>query len=447
MIVMKFGGSSVANRAQIEKVLAIVEGRRHRAPVVVCSAHKGITDALVRAAREAARGALAPGAVLDRQAAIARELGCDDALLAPFYREVTDLLRGISLVRELSPRSLDYISSFGERMSARAIADFFSRRDLPAQAFDVYDLGFVTDAAFGAARPLPGYEAAMRRLVAERVPRGVVPVVTGFVGRTEAGEITTVGRNGSDLTATYVGAALGAEEVEIWTDTDGIMTADPGVVPAARSIPAMSFDEAAELAWFGARVLHPSTLVPAMEKDIPVRVLNTNRPDHPGTVIHREPPLAPEGGSAATSVAYKEGQIVVTVTSTRMFGEAGFLARVFEVLGRHGVVVDMVATSEISVAFTTDRREPVERALPELSAIAACRVEDQKTLLVVVGRSLATLPGAGAAILRSVADAGVNVEMVSYRMKSISLTMLIPDDAVARAVSALHARLFERSGA
>jgi aspartate kinase len=440
MIVMKFGGSSVADRRQIEKVLAIVKSRAPRAPLVVSSAHKGITDALVGAAREAARGVYAPERVVSRQSAVARELGCDGGLLAPFYAEVADLLRGISLVRELSPRSLDYIGSFGERMSVRVIADFFTRSGLPAQAFDVWDLGFVTDAVFGAARPIPGYEAVMRRLVAERVPAGVVPVVTGFVGRTEAGEITTVGRNGSDLTATLLGAALGAEEVEIWSDTDGVMTADPSVVRAARSIPAMRFDEAAELAWFGSRVLHPSTLLPAMEKGIPVRVLNTNRPEHPGTVIHHE---APEHGSRATSIAYKEGQIAASITSTRMFGEAGFLGRVFEALGRHKVVVDMLATSEISVSFTTDRREPLDRALAELAGSGACRVEEGKALLVVVGRHLVEKAGLGAAILQAVADAGVNVEMVSYGMKSISLTMLIREGDVERAVSVLHPRLFD----
>jgi aspartate kinase len=439
MIVMKFGGSSVANRAQIEKVLAIVKSRAPRAPLVVCSAHKGMTDALVAAAREAARGVFAPDKVVSRHAAIAADAGCDEGLLAPFFAEITDLLRGISLVRELSPRSLDYVASFGERMSVRVIADLFTRAGLPAQAFDVFDLGFLTDACFGAARPLPGYEAEMRRLVAERVRPGVVPIVTGFIGKTVDGDITTVGRNGSDLTATLVGAAVGADEVEIWSDTDGVMTADPSVVRAARSIPAMRFDEAAELAYFGSRVLHPSTLVPAMEKGIPVRVLNTNRPDHPGTVIHHD---APAGESAATCIAYKEGQIAVTITSTRMFGEAGFLSRAFEVLGRHGVVVDMVATSEISVSFTTDRKEPLDRALTELSKVGDVRAEPARTLLVVVGRHLADRAGLGAEILRAIADAGVNVEMVSYGMKSISLTMLIADRDVERAVSVLHPRLF-----
>lgn len=443
MIVMKFGGSSVAGKVQIDKVLAIVRGRLPRAPLVVSSAHKGITDALVNAARSAARGAYAPETVIDRQAAIAREMGCDDALLAPFFSEIRDLLRGLSLVRELSPRSLDYASSFGERMSVRVIADYFRRQGLAAEAFDVFDLGFVTDATFGAARPLPGYEEAMVKLVRERVPAGVVPIVTGFIGKTRDGDITTVGRNGSDLTATLVGSALGAAEVEIWSDTDGVMTADPSVVKGARSIAAMRFDEAAELAYFGSRVLHPTTLVPAMEKSIPVRVLNTNRPEHPGTVIHHE--VTASGAGTATSIAYKEGQIAVTVTSTRMFGQAGFLGALFETIGRHNVVVDMVATSEISVSFTTDRADPLERALADLRALGEVIVTPQKTLLVVVGRSLATTPGLGSSILGAVAGAGVNVEMVSYGRSSVSLTMLIDDRDIGRAVPVLHDTLFGRA--
>ncbi len=269
----------------------------------------------------------------------------------------------------------------------------------------------------------------------------MIPIVTGFVGRTPEGDITTVGRNGSDLTATLVGAAIEAEEVEIWSDTDGVMTADPSLVRAAQSIPVMRFDEAAELAYFGSRVLHPSTLVPAMERNIPVRVLNTNRPEHPGTVIRH---AAPEDGNAATSIAYKERQIAVRVSSTRMFGAAGFLAEAFEALGRHGVIVDMIATSEVSFAFTTDQREPLQRALSELTRLGDVRVEEGKTLLVVVGRCLAGRAGLGAAILQAVASAGVNVEMISYGLNSISLTMLIADADVDGAVGVLHKGLFER---
>lgn len=442
MIVMKFGGSSVANRKQIEKVLTIVRTRAAHKPLVVSSAHKGMTDALINGAKEAARGIYAPEKVIQRQAEIARDCGCSDTLLAPFFEELALLYRGLSLVRELSPRSLDYAASFGERMAVRVIADFFTRQGFPSRAFDAWELGFVTDANFGAARPLPGYEANMMRLCAERIPKGVFPIVTGFVGQTETGDITTIGRNGSDLTATLIGAAITAEEVEIWSDTDGVMTADPSIVPQARSIAAMHFDEAAELAYFGSRVLHPSTLIPAMEKNIPVRVLNTNRPEHPGTVIHH---AAPARDQAATSVAYREHQFAATISSSRMLGTAGFLAEAFAVLGKHNVVVDMISTSEVSVSFTTSRREPLERALPDLQRLGDVRMEEGKTLLVVVGQGLATRVGIGAAILQAMADAGVNVEMTSFALKSISITMLIADADIGRAVGVLHERLFERS--
>jgi aspartate kinase len=357
MIVMKFGGSSVADRAQIEKVLGIVRAHANHAPLVVCSAHKGVTDGLVKAAREAAKGRLEVETVIAKQLGVARELGCDDALLAPLFDDLRSLLRGVQLVRELSARSLDYVSSFGERWSTRVIADFFSRSGLPADAHDVWDLGFVTDASFGHARPVPGYEQQMRDAVA-RLPAGRVPIVTGFIGKTADGEITTVGRNGSDLTATLVGAALGAAEVQIWSDTDGVMTADPRLVRSARNIPDMRFDEAAELAYFGSRMLHPATLLPAMAAKIPVRVLNTNRPEHAGTVIRGE---AAPNPSPVTSIAYKERQLVLTLCSTRMFGEVGFLGRVFETCARHGVEVDMVTTSEVTVSLTANE-SPEPRA-------------------------------------------------------------------------------------
>lgn len=440
MIVMKFGGSSVANREQIDKVLAIVESRRDRRPVVVSSAHKGITDGLINAARSAAAGNEPDHSVIDRQTEIADSMDCPVGLLEPMFAELRDLLRGIYLVRELSPRSLDYISSFGERMSVRVIADYFDRKGCKARAFDSWSLGFVTDDRFGKARPLVGWQAKVKATFAEMVPDDVVAIVTGFVGKNLAGEITTLGRNGSDLTATLFGSALSADEVQIWSDTDGVMTADPSVVKAAKSIPHMRFDEAAELAYFGSRVLHPATLVPAIEGNIPVRVLNTNRPDHPGTVISSTPPHKDE---PITSIAYKEDQTVLTIREPRMFEQVGFLAKAFGLLAEHKVVVDMVATSEVSVSITSHDHEAIEGALDDLSRLGKVERLRGKTILAVVGRNIHGAKGLGARVMKAVAAADVNVQMHSFGMSSNNMSIVIDDDDIGRAVTHLHQELFE----
>lgn len=440
MIVMKFGGSSVADRKQIEKVLGIVKTAADARPLVVCSAHKGVTDALVKAAREAAAGKYDPSAVIEKQRKVTAELGCAEGLLEVMFEELSSLLRGIHLVRELSPRSLDYVSSFGERWSTRVIADFFTRSGLASAAHDVWDLGFITNGEFGAARPVSGYEANVRRAI-EALPPGVVPIVTGFVGKTPEGEITTVGRNGSDLTATLVGAAIHAKEVQIWSDTDGVMTADPSLVKSARNIPDMRFDEAAELAYFGSRVLHPATLLPAIDAKIPVRVLNTNRPDHPGTVIREQ---APPNPNPVTSIAYKENQLVLTLASTRMFGEVGFLGRVFDVCTKHGVVVDMVTTSEVSLSITANDRAKLERAADELATLGEVKIEAGRAIIVVVGQHLAERPGLGADILGAVAKQGVNIEMISHSFGAINLSIVVKDADISRTVSVLHDVLFEK---
>jgi len=439
MIIMKFGGSSVANLDQISKVLDIVKTRLERRPVLICSAHKGITDALINSAKGAVRRQYSLPDVIDLQSEIADGLGCPKGILAELFQEISDLLRGIGLVRELSPRSLDYISSFGERMSVRCIADFFTRHGLKAQAFDVWDLGFTTDENFGAARPLPGFRDRMQQAFREKVPPDVLPVVTGFIGKSASGEITTLGRNGSDLTATLAGAALDADEVEIWTDTDGVMTADPSVVPQARNIPRMRFDEAAELAHFGGRVLHPSTLLPAMERNIPVRVLNTNRPDHPGTLIDRDGERKTTG---VTSVAYKERQAILTITSTGMLQQAGYLAGVFQVLAKWGVVVDVISTSEISISLSTDKPDLLKQALPELEPFGDCQVHTGKTILVVVGPDLSHQKGLGGEILAAAERAGAPIHMISVGLNSINFSMVIDDEDIARVVPILHQSLF-----
>ncbi|MCG3185204.1 MAG: Lysine-sensitive aspartokinase 3 [Planctomycetes bacterium] len=440
MLVMKFGGSSVADENQIHKVLEIARSRASRRPVIVSSAHKGITDALLNAGKAAAKGEPDAGQIIEKQRRVLKGCGCDHDMLDPFFREIEDLLRGISLVREASKRSLDYLAGFGERMSVRVIADYFTRNGVKAEAFDAWDLGFITDENFGGARPLPGYEARMLTEFKRRVGSDVLPVITGFVGKTSGGELTTVGRNGSDFSATCFAAGLGAEECEIWTDTDGVMTADPSLVKDARSIPYMSFAEASELAYYGGRVLHPSTLLPAIKRNIPVRVLNTNRPQHPGTVITED---GGDNPNMVTSIAYKEGQAVITIESTQMLGQPGFLAKVFDVLGREKVDIDMISTSEISVSMTCPGASNLNGAMKALEQFGRVSVVTDKTIVCVVGKNVKKQRGLGAKVFTALRDSEVNVEMISQGANKINLSFLIDDSDVKKAVPALHDALFE----
>jgi aspartate kinase len=440
MIVMKFGGSSLADARQIQKAFEIVRDRGAKRPAVVCSAHKGMTDLLLQAARGAAMGEPDPSRIFERQKKVLHELGCEASMLDPFFREIEDLLRGISLVREASARSLDYIASFGERMSVRVIADYFTRQGLKAQAFDAWELGFVTDDNFGCARPVKDYEKRMLEEYRKRVSEDSIAIITGFVGKTSNNEITTVGRNGSDFTATCFAAGFGAEECEIWTDTDGVMTADPSVIPSAKSIPTMSFAEASELAYYGGRVLHPSTLLPAIKRNIPVRVLNTNRPNHPGTVITE---MGGETVAAVTSIAYKEGNVVITIESAKMLGQPGFLARVFDVLGREKIDIDMITTSEISVSMTCRPVANLEGAVAELEQFGRVNVDTNKTIVCIVGKNVKHQKGLGAKVFGALGQADINVEMISQGANKINLSLLIDDREIARAIPALHRALFD----
>jgi aspartate kinase len=377
--------------------------------------------------------------VIELQRRVLRDCGGEHGLLEPFFREIEDLLRGISLVREASRRSLDYLASFGERMACRVIADYFTRHGIKAEAFDAWDLGFITDEKFGQARPLPGYEVKMADAFGRRVGADVTPVITGFIGKTSGGEITTVGRNGSDFSATCFAAGLGAEECEIWTDTDGVMTADPRMVPNARSVPWMSFGEASELAYYGGRVLHPSTLLPAIKRRIPVRVLNTNRPEHPGTVITEE---GRDNPNPVTSIAHKKGQAVITIESAQMLGQPGFLARVFDVLGREKVDIDMISTSEVSVSMTCDGESELNNAVRALDALGRVSIVTEKAIVCVVGRNVKAQRGLAARVFGALTEAEVNVEMISQGANKINLSLLIDDRDVDKAIPALHAALF-----
>ncbi|MGH9360403.1 MAG: aspartate kinase, partial [Thermoanaerobaculia bacterium] len=368
---MKFGGTSVAGSKEIRRVCDLVRARSDRRAVVVVSAVAGITNRLFRLgelalSREPWQAEYEGIAGKHRE--ILGELGLPRGLVEPLLCELHELARGIELIRELTPRTRDYLASFGERLSVRVVAAQFNAAGLPARAFDAFDAGLITDRNFGCARPLP--EADERMQAALRDVRET-PVITGYIGKALSGEITTLGRGGSDYSASIFGAALDVEEIQIWTDVDGVMTADPRFVPDARFQPVLSFAEAAELAFYGARVIHPATMVPAVRKGIPIRVMNSYRPDFEGTLV--VPRL---GGDqrGVKSVTSKDGVAVVNVIAAPMLDQYGFLAQIFEVFARHRVVVDVVATSEVSVSMTTDGRAGLEPVVEDLSRFSTVSV-------------------------------------------------------------------------
>lgn len=437
MIVMKFGGTSVGEAERIRRVAGLVRARLDRRPVVVVSAHAGVTNRLDELANAALGKRVDIAPVREIHARILADLGLPADLVDDLLEELASLLTGVTLVKELTPRSRDYIHSFGERLSSRIVAAAFRAEGLSARALLAWDLGLVTDSSFGSAHPLKESFPRIRRSL-EKVSD--VPVVTGYVAKDRDGNITTLGRSGSDYTASIIGAAVGAEEIQIWTDVNGVMTADPRIAPAAASIPTLTFAEASELAYYGARVIHPSTMVPAVEKGIPIRVLNTGEPDHPGTVILGR---AEEAGPPVRSIAHRRGLTLINVVSTRMLLQHGFVARLFEVFERHEVVVDMIATSEISVSITTDSKKDVSPCVRELSGFADVAIEKGKAIVCLVGDGIRTSPGTVATIFDTLRDAGVATRMISVGATRINVSFLVEEADVVPAVQALHRAFFE----
>jgi aspartate kinase len=438
--VLKFGGTSVGDAERIRGVAAIVRGRLARDRVVlVVSAQAGVTNHLIDLAHRAAKGAVEPTELRARLDGLLRDLGLPPDLVEEEMEELATLLRGISLVGDLTPRSLDRMMSFGERASARIVAAALTAESIPARAAMAHDVGLLTDANYGAAHVLPeSYEripAALSPVLAE----GVLPVVTGFIARDRDGFLTTLGRGGSDYSAAIFGAALGAAEIEIWTDVDGVMSADPRMVPAARSLDVMSFAEAAELAYYGAKVIHPATIQPAIRKNIPIRVLNTMRPEHPGTLVVREHPAAAAG---VRSIASKKGITAVHVTSLRMLLQVGFMRRMFEVFERHEVVIDMISTSEVSVSVTTDNPRNLPAVEAELREFADVRIESAKAILCLVGAGLRDAPDVLSRVFNTLERASIPARMVSVGASRINVSLLVDERDEARAVQALHREFF-----
>lgn len=446
---MKFGGSSVADAACMRQVAGLVEERLAAAPLVVLSAMGKTTNALFAAAREAERGeidAALAGAAQLRAAheRAAREL-FDARVPAGLSRDLAELqdglevlLRGVAMLRELSPRSLDAITGTGELLATRLFAALLQDRGVRAGWFDARR-ALLTDRRFGQARPdLAGLGQRAQQHLAPLLQPGGAVVTQGYIGATEDGLTTTLGRGGSDYSAALFGAALGATEVQIWTDVEGVMTCDPRVVPAARPIERLGFVEAAELAAFGAKVLHPATIQPAVEAHVPVTVRHTFRPEGRFTTITA---ASPSTGRMVTALAARGPITVLTVTSSRMLEQSGYLARLFDVFGRLQVSVDLVATAEVSVSLSVDADAPVEMLTAELAAIAKVDVARDRAIVSVIGERLKTRVGMPARILGTLGD--LEVEMISLGANEINLSLVVRNEHKDEALRRLHRGLVE----
>ena len=447
MIVAKFGGTSVADAAAIRRAASIIRGRLDRQPLVVVSALAGTTNMLLAAAEQAASGHLVAAiaqveALRERHLSVAGELLGDDevardvaAEASALFDELAHLSEALSVLGHMTPRSLDAFSSVGEQISARIVATAFVREGVDAALVDARRV-MVTDDSFGRAEPLPdAIAAAARELVLPLLRAGKVPVLGGYIGATESGVTTTLGRGGSDYSASLFGAALEATAIEIWTDVDGMLTADPRVVTGARMIEHIRFDEAAELATFGAKVLHPSTIAPAVRRGIPVFVLNSLRPEGKGTRITFDAPR-----EHVRAIAGKSNVLIVRVRSPRMLATPGALRKIFEVFERNRTSVDVVATSEVSVSLTVEDDLHLESVVAQLREFGDVSVERGRGIVALVGAGLGESSPHMARALAAIGD--VRLHMLSLSATGINLTLIVDAEQVQPVMVRLHDAFF-----
>lgn len=437
MIVMKFGGTSVESAAAIERVAGIVRTHRERRPVVVVSAMGKTTNGLLGIAHHAINGHRdeALRELLALRDFHLRESGMERTI-DEHFQELSELTKGLAILGELTPRSIDAISSFGERMSSLIVTHHFEKLGLKTRHVDSRKV-IVTDNRHTQAAPL--FDVTYERLAAKIPPlaKDAVVVMGGFIGATENGVTTTLGRGGSDYTAAIVGAGIGAEEIQIWTDVDGMLTADPTILAGGHRVRTCSFAEAAELAYFGAKVLHPATVLPAVEKNIPVRILNSRRPEVEGTRIVAQ---SIPSSNVAKSIACKKTVVLVNIHSTRMLMAHGFLRRIFEIFDRYETPVDMIATSEVSVSLTVDRADSLAEIRRELEQFSEVSIEDDQSIICLVGENIRYTPGVAARVFNALGD--VNVRMVSQGASLLNIGFVVARKDLERATQSLHDEFF-----
>jgi len=445
-VVMKFGGTSVGDVAAFERVFGIVSSQLDRRPVVVVSAMTKVTDALL-AAFEIARSGQAEDAFSSLEPHFERHLEItrrfEIAESSPFHNELTyareelaDLLKRVS--RRSLPLSMlkDAVVSYGEQLSSRLLAEVLKSKGVNARQVDSRRL-IVTDDEYGSAQPLwDETERLIKLELAPMIADDEVPIMGGFIAASRGGETTTLGRGGSDYSAALVAAALRANELQIWTDVTGVMTCDPRICSSAVTIPVLSYEEAAELAYFGAKVLHPKTIKPAVDTNIPVRVCNTFEPNEIGTMVLADSGETP---NKIKSIASKKNITILRITSARMLGSYGFMSALFQVFERYRTVIDVVSTSEVSVALTLDNTDSLEQIVTELSRLGEVEVERGYAVVCVVGEGLRESTGLAAKVFSTIAD--VNIALVSHGASSVNLTFVVKEELAAGVIKKIHRQL------
>jgi aspartate kinase len=454
VIVMKFGGTSVADADRILAAAEIVRQRLPRRPVVVVSALAGVTDLLVKAVacaregdREAQEPILADLVRRHRWAAggavkTSRRRHDLDLAIDAHVEELRQVLRSVRVLGEGTPRAADAILAAGEVLSSKIVATALVDSGLPARWVDAREV-VATDAAFGAAVPqLAPTADRVRAALGPHLDDGAVPILGGFIGRSPDGHTTTLGRGGSDLSAAILGAVLSAEEIEIWTDVDGILSADPRRVPDARTRERVSFSEAAELAFYGAKVLHPAAIAPAVERGIPVRVLNAFHPEAPGTVVLAD---AGHGAGPLASIASRGGVTTLRVVSRTMRVDPEFLGRVLAVVGGAGVPADLVVSSEVGVCAAVAPGPALDRAVTALEEVGVVETSPARGIVCVVGSGLATDGPTRGRVLRALARH--DPELIALGGSRTSVAAIVTEAALDACVRDLHREFFEGAAA
>ncbi|KAG7555206.1 Acetylglutamate kinase-like superfamily [Arabidopsis suecica] len=457
--VMKFGGSSVESAERMKEVANLILSFPDERPVIVLSAMGKTTNKLLKAGEKAVTCGVTNVESIEELSFIkelhlrtALELGVETTVIEKHLEGLHQLLKGISMMKELTLRTRDYLVSFGECMSTRLFSAYLNKIGHKARQYDAFEIGFITTDDFTNADILEAtYPAVSKTLVGDWSKENAVPVVTGFLGKGwRSCAITTLGRGGSDLTATTIGKALGLREIQVWKDVDGVLTCDPNIYPGAQSVPYLTFDEAAELAYFGAQVLHPLSMRPARDGDIPVRVKNSYNPTAPGTVITRSRDMSK---AVLTSIVLKRNVTMLDIASTRMLGQYGFLAKVFTTFEDLGISVDVVATSEVSISLTLDPaklwgRELIQRVneldnlVEELEKIAVVKLLQRRSIISLIGnvQKSSLILEKVFQVLRS---NGVNVQMISQGASKVNISLIVNDEEAEQCVRALHSAFFE----